>query len=208
MLLGMPERTDPALADELVAAVRTFVAKEVIPVASDLEHADAYPDDLVVHMKDMGLFGSTIATEYGGLGLDVVTYARIVEEMAFGWMSLTGILNTHMIAATLLKLHGTDEQQKQWLPRMATGELRGCLSLSEPDAGSDTRALRCKASPASSSRSSPARASAASLFPRRSASSATRASRRWRCPTTVTGCRPAGSSVGPTDSVTACRRSS
>src|SRR2546423_2388451 len=144
---AMGERTDPALADELVAAVRTFVAKEVIPVASDLEHADAYPDDLVVHMKDMGLFGSTIATEYGGLGLDVVTYARIVEEMAFGWMSLTGILNTHMIAATLLKLHGTDEQQKQWLPRMATGELRGCLSLSEPDAGSDTRALRCKATP-------------------------------------------------------------
>jgi alkylation response protein AidB-like acyl-CoA dehydrogenase len=143
----MGERTDPALADELVAAVRTFVAKEVIPVASDLEHADAYPDDLVVHMKDMGLFGSTIPTEYGGLGLDVVTYARIVEEIAFGWMSLTGILNTHMIAATLLKLRGTDEQKQQWLPRMATGELRGCLSLSEPDAGSDTRALRCKATP-------------------------------------------------------------
>jgi alkylation response protein AidB-like acyl-CoA dehydrogenase len=143
----MGERTDPVLADELVDAVRNFVAKEVIPVASDLEHADAYPDDLVVHMKDMGLFGSTIPTAYGGLGLDVVTYARIVEEMAFGWMSLTGILNTHMIAATLLKLRGTDEQKQQWLPRMATGELRGCLSLSEPDAGSDTRALRCKATP-------------------------------------------------------------
>src|SRR5205807_2701810 len=129
------------------AAVRTFVTKEVIPVASDLEHADAYPDHLVAHMKDMGLFGSTIPTQYGGLGLDVVTYARIVEELAVGWMSLTGILNTHMIAATLITQHGTPEQQKRWLPSMAAGDVRGALSLSEPDAGSDTKALRCKATP-------------------------------------------------------------
>ena len=139
--------TDPALADELVAAVRTFVQKEVLPVASDLEHADEYPTDLVAGMREMGLFGSTIAEEHGGLGLDIPTYARIVEELAAGWMSLTGVLNTHMMAATLLGRHGTPEQQQRWLPRMAAGELRGALSLSEPDAGSDTRALRCKATP-------------------------------------------------------------
>src|SRR5439155_1564160 len=139
--------TDAALADELVAAVSGFVQRDVLPVASELEHADAYPDDLVERMKAMGLFGVTIAPEHGGLGLDVGTYARIVEELAAGWMSLTGILNTHFICATLLSRHGTAEQQARLLPRLATGEVRGCLSLSEPDAGSDTRALRCKATP-------------------------------------------------------------
>jgi alkylation response protein AidB-like acyl-CoA dehydrogenase len=139
--------TDSALADELVDAVRTFVRKEVVPVASDLEHADTYPVDLVAALADMGLFGSTIPPEYGGLGLDIRTYARVVEELAFGWMSLTGVLNTHMIAATLLKLQGTAEQKERLLPRMATGEMRGALSLSEPDAGSDAQALRCKAVP-------------------------------------------------------------
>src|SRR5205085_3183243 len=139
--------TDDALADELVAAVRTFVAKEVLPVAPDLQHADAYPDGLVEHMKAMGLFGVTIPPEHGGLGLDISTYARIVEEISFGWMSLTGILNTHFITATLIADHGTAAQRDRWLPRMATGELRGCLSLSEPDAGSDTRNIRCKAIP-------------------------------------------------------------
>jgi butyryl-CoA dehydrogenase len=138
---------DATLADELVDAVRTFVTKEVLPVASDLEHADAYPDQLVEQMKAMGLFGVTIPPEHGGLGLDIVTYARIVEEIAFGWMSLTGILNTHFITATLIAHNGTDAQRQRWLPRMATGELRGCLSLSEPDAGSDTRNIRCKATP-------------------------------------------------------------
>ncbi|HEV7887141.1 MAG TPA: acyl-CoA dehydrogenase family protein [Acidimicrobiales bacterium] len=139
--------TDPALADELVDAVRAFVRREVLPVASDLEHADEYPAALVAAMADLGLFGSTIPEEYGGLGLDVTTYARIVEELAAGWMSLTGVLNTHMIAATLIKLHGTEQQRAALLPRMATGERRGALSLSEPDAGSDTQALRCKAEP-------------------------------------------------------------
>ena len=123
------------------------MTKEVLPVASDLEHADEYPEALVEQMRAMGLFGVTIPIEYGGLGLDIVTYARIVEEIAFGWMSLTGILNTHFITATLIANEGTDEQKARWLERMATGELRGCLSLSEPDAGSDTRSLRCKATP-------------------------------------------------------------
>jgi len=139
--------TDAALADELVAAVRTFVAKEVLPVASDLEHTDTYPDALVTQMREMGLFGVTIPPDYGGLGLDIVTYARIVEEISFGWMSLTGILNTHFISATLIAAHGTQEQRDSWLPPMATGELRGCLSLSEADAGSDTKSIRCRATP-------------------------------------------------------------
>src|SRR5438094_7315860 len=107
--------TDEALADELVDAVRTFVTKEVLPVASDFEHADAYPEPLVEQMKAMGLFGVTIPTEHGGLGLDIATYARIVEEISFGWMSLTGILNTHFITATLIADHGTDEQRTRWL---------------------------------------------------------------------------------------------
>jgi butyryl-CoA dehydrogenase len=140
-------RTDPALADELVAAVRTFVEKEVNPVASDLEHRDEYPADLVRQMAELGLFGSVIPPEYGGLGLDVTTYARLIEELSAGWMSLSGVLNTHMMAATLIRLHGTDDQRQRLLPKMATGEVRGALSLSEPDAGSDTKALRCKATP-------------------------------------------------------------
>jgi len=138
---------DPELADELVATVRAFVVKDVLPVASDLEHADEYPTDLVTQMRALGLFGATIPVEHGGLGLDVATYARIVEELAAGWMSLTGILNTHMIAATLIAQHGTADQRARWLPSMAAGDVRGALSLSEPDAGSDTKALRCKATP-------------------------------------------------------------
>ncbi len=140
-------RTDPALADELVEVVRTFVVKDVLPVASQLEHADEYPEALVAQMREIGLFGCKVPTEYGGLGLDTVTYARIIEEVAAGWMSLTGVLNTHTMVATLLNLHGTDAQKQRWLPRMAAGDLRGALSLSEPDAGSDTKAMRCKATP-------------------------------------------------------------
>jgi butyryl-CoA dehydrogenase len=138
---------DADLADELVAVVRTFVEKEVLPVASELEHADEYPTAIVGQMRELGLFGATIPVEHGGLGLDVATYARIVEELAAGWMSLTGVLNTHIIAATLIAHHGRDDQRRRWLPRMATGEMRGALSLSEPDAGSDTSAIRCKATP-------------------------------------------------------------
>ncbi len=137
--------TDPEVRAELVATVRRFVEKDVLPVASDLEHADEFPESLVATMKELGLFGTTIPEEHGGLGLDLPTYVAVIEELAAGWMSLTGILNTHVMAANLIKLHGTDDQKQRWLPRMATGELRGCLSLSEPDAGSDTSALKCRA---------------------------------------------------------------
>jgi alkylation response protein AidB-like acyl-CoA dehydrogenase len=137
--------TDPEVREELVATVRRFVERDVVPVASDLEHADEYPAELVATMRDLGLFGVTIPEEHGGLGLDLPTYVAIIEELAAGWMSLTGILNTHVMAANLLKMQGTDDQRRRLLPRLASGEVRGCLSLSEPDAGTDTSALKCRA---------------------------------------------------------------
>ena len=137
--------TDPATRDELIATVRRFVTRDVLPVASDLEHADEYPADLVATMRDLGLFGATIAPEYGGLGLDLLTYIGVIEELAAGWMSLSGILNTHVMVATLIGAHGTDDQRRRWLPVLASGDVRAALSLSEPDAGSDTGALRCRA---------------------------------------------------------------
>src|SRR5437762_3080901 len=139
--------TDPELADELVATVRERVRKDVIPVASEFEHEDRYPEAMVAQMKAFGLFGSRIPEEYGGLELDVMTYARLMEELPYGWMSLAGVLNTHTIAANLIERFGTDAQRKTHLPKMATGEVRAAFSLSEPDAGSDSAAIRCKATP-------------------------------------------------------------
>jgi alkylation response protein AidB-like acyl-CoA dehydrogenase len=139
--------TDADIRTEVIETVRRFVAREVIPVASALEHADEFPADILAQMREMGLFGVTIPEAYGGLGLDLLTYIGIIEELAYGWMSLTGIINTHTMAATLIMAHGTEEQKQRLLPTMATGERRGALSLSEPDAGSDTRNISCKATP-------------------------------------------------------------
>jgi butyryl-CoA dehydrogenase len=139
--------TDAALADELVGTIRKWIADVVIPKASDYEHADEYPEPWVEQMKAFGLFGARIDPAYGGLGLDTLTYARLMEELAYGWMSLAGVLNTHTIAANLVSRFGTDDQKQRWLPAMATGEKRAAFSLSEPDAGSDTQAIRCKAVP-------------------------------------------------------------
>jgi butyryl-CoA dehydrogenase len=141
--LGPP--TDPETRAAIVDTVRDFVRRDVLPVASDLEHADAYPTALVETMKHLGLFGIMIPEEHGGLGLDLPTYASVIEELSYGWMSLSGHVNTHFIVALLLMWHGSPEQQARWLPAMATGELRGALSLSEPDAGSDTRNISCRA---------------------------------------------------------------
>ncbi|MBI2169886.1 MAG: acyl-CoA dehydrogenase family protein [Actinobacteria bacterium] len=137
--------TDPELREAIRETVRDFVRRDVIPVASDLEHADAYPTDLIATMRDLGLFGITIPEEYGGLGLDLLTYVGVIEELCYGWMSLSGVLNTHLITAHLLVHHGTNDQKERWLPRLAAGEIRGCLSLSESDAGSDTRNISCRA---------------------------------------------------------------
>lgn len=144
-LQGMTPTIDPEVRDELRAGVRRWVEREVLPVASDFEHADEYPVELVEAMKAMGLFGITIPEQLGGLGLDLLAYIAVVEELAAGWMSLSGIVNTHTIAASVIMRNGTLEQQQRWLPRLATGELRGCLSLSEADAGSDTRNITCRA---------------------------------------------------------------
>src|SRR5690349_3797648 len=137
--------TDPEVRAEVVDTVRRFVAKDVMPVASEFELANRYPEALVEQMKALGLFGVTIPEQYGGLGLDLLTYVAVIEELAYGWMSLTGIVNTHTIAASLVMANGNEEQKKRWLPRLAAGEIRGCLSLSEPDAGSDTRNISCRA---------------------------------------------------------------
>ncbi|MCJ7672632.1 MAG: acyl-CoA dehydrogenase family protein [Acidimicrobiia bacterium] len=137
--------TDLDIRDELIATVRRVVEKDVLPVASEMEHADEYPAAIVATMAELGLFGVTIPEAYGGLGLDLLTYIGVIEELAAGWMSLSGIVNTHVMAANLLKMQGTEEQKQRWLPRLATAEIRGCLSLSEPDAGTDTSALKCRA---------------------------------------------------------------
>src|SRR4029453_11923814 len=124
-----------------------FVDNEILPVATDLEHRDEYPAAIVEAMKEMGLFGLTIPEEYGGLGESLLTYALIVEEIARGWMSVSGIINTHFIVAYMLMRHGTDEQRRRYLPRMATGEVRGAFSMSEPGCGSDVSAIKTKAVP-------------------------------------------------------------
>src|SRR5919197_4729339 len=108
---------------EILATVRTFVDKEIIPYSQRLEHADEYPTDIVEGMREMGLFGLTIDEEYGGLGESLLTYALVVEELSRGWMSISGIVNTHFIVAYLLARHGTDDQKQRLLPRMATGEV-------------------------------------------------------------------------------------
>ena len=129
----------------IVATIREFVDRDVMPVASKLEHADEFPSALVEQMKELGLFGVTIPTEYGGLGLDLTTYALIQVELSRGWMSLSGVLNTHFISAWMINTFGTEEQRERYLPRMATGELRFAYSMTEPHAGSDVQAIRTRA---------------------------------------------------------------
>ena len=130
---------------EIVSTVRQFVDKEIIPVAQELEHADTYPQAIVDAMKEMGLFGLMIPEEYGGLGESLLTYALCVEELARGWMSISGVINTHFIVAYMIRQHGTEAQKRYHLTKMATGESRGAFSMSEPELGSDVAAIRTKA---------------------------------------------------------------
>jgi alkylation response protein AidB-like acyl-CoA dehydrogenase len=138
----------PGLTDvqqSILETVREFVDKEIIPNAQRLEHADEYPADVVDGMREMGLFGITIAEEYGGLGESLLTYALVVEELSRGWMSISGIVNTHFIVAYLISQHGSPEQKHRLLPLMAEGRVRGAFSMSEPGCGSDVSAIRTKA---------------------------------------------------------------
>jgi alkylation response protein AidB-like acyl-CoA dehydrogenase len=130
---------------EIVKAVRTFVEEKILPVATELEHADEYPTEIVEGLKELGIFGLMIPEEYDGLGESLLTYALCVEEIARGWMSVSGVINTHFIVAYMLMRHGTEEQKQKYLPRMATGEVRGAFSMSEPSLGSDVAAIKTKA---------------------------------------------------------------
>ena len=141
------QQTDGLTDDqqELLKLVRQFVDEQILPVATELEHRDEYPQEIVDGMKEMGIFGLMIPEEYGGLGESLLTYALCVEEISRGWMSVSGIINTHFIVAYMLLQHGTDEQKQHYLPKMATGEIRGAFSMSEPGLGSDVAAIKTKA---------------------------------------------------------------
>ncbi len=133
------------IQEEILKTVRQFVEKEILPVATELEHKDEYPTDIVEGLKELGIFGIMIPEEYGGLGESLLTYALVVEEIARGWMSVSGVINTHFILAYLIRQHGTEEQKQKYLPKMATGEVRGAFSMSEPALGSDVAAIKTKA---------------------------------------------------------------
>src|SRR5713226_9041842 len=131
----------------IVSEIRRFVDREVLPVARDLEHSDTYPYELIDKLKHLGVFSATIPEAYGGLGLDFATYVQIVEELARGWMSLAGIVNTHVLVAYMIAAHGTEEQRQRYLPILATGDKRGGLCISEANVGSDVQAIAMTAVP-------------------------------------------------------------
>src|ERR1700742_4840313 len=137
------EMTDEQEA--IVEMVRQFADEQIIPNAEHYDHEDTFPEPIVEQMKELGLFGVTIPEEYGGMGLDLTTYAMIVEELSRGWISISGIVNTHFIGSYLLMKFGTEEQKQNYLPKMATGEIRAAFSLSEPELGSDVAAIKTAA---------------------------------------------------------------
>ncbi len=137
------EKTDEQRA--ITEMVRQFVDEQIIPQAEHYDHEDSFPEPIVEQMKELGLFGVTIPEEYGGMGLDLTTYAMIVEELSRGWISISGVVNTHFIGSYLLMKFGTDEQKERFLPKMATGELRAAFSLSEPEVGSDVQGIKAVA---------------------------------------------------------------
>ena len=130
----------------MLESIDKWLEQKVRPVAMELEHGDFYPDDLVEDMKELGLFGALIDAEYGGLGLSATTYARIVTKISEEWMSLTGIFNSHLMMAQIVQRFGTERQKQHWLPKFATGEIRGGLALTEPNAGTDLQAITTRAS--------------------------------------------------------------
>src|SRR3954465_12475922 len=137
------EKTDEQQA--ITEMVHQFADKEIIPKAEHYDHEDEFPEPIVEQMKELGLFGVTIPEEYGGMGLDLTTYAMIVEELSRGWISISGVVNTHFIGSYLLMKFGTDEQRDKFLPKMATGEIRAAFSLSEPEVGSDVQGIKSTA---------------------------------------------------------------
>jgi len=140
-----PRHIDPDEERALIDGIERWVEREVAPVAMKYDHADEWPADLVEQMKEMGLFGATISTEYGGLGLPARTYAELVTRISSYWMAITGIFNSHLMMAAAVERFGTEDQKAEWLPRFATGEVRGGLALTEPNAGTDLQAIRSTA---------------------------------------------------------------
>jgi len=146
MAIAPPAAAD--MTDEqraITEMVRQFADEQILPHAEHYDHEDEFPESIVAQMRELGLFGVTIPEEYGGMGLDLTTYAMIVEQLSRGWISISGIVNTHFIGSHLLMKFGTDEQKERFLPRMATGELRASFSLSEPEVGSDVQGLKSTA---------------------------------------------------------------
>jgi alkylation response protein AidB-like acyl-CoA dehydrogenase len=132
----------PGEEAQVLDTIERWVEKEVRPIARKFDQADEYPHDLVEQMKELGLFGATIGQEWGGLGLSASTYARVVARISQAWMAPTGIFNSHLIMAACVERNGTEEQRRRYLPRFATGELRGGIGLTEPNAGTDLQAIR------------------------------------------------------------------
>src|ERR1700692_2413841 len=135
-------------AQEAVEGLNTigrWVARELKPIVREYDHADRYPTHVVEQMKELGLFGATISPEYGGLGLSAVTYAKVVMSISSVWMSITGIINSHLMLALAIEKYGTTEQKARWLPKIASGEIRGGLALTEADAGTDLQGIRTTA---------------------------------------------------------------
>ncbi|HEV3283457.1 MAG TPA: acyl-CoA dehydrogenase family protein, partial [Solirubrobacteraceae bacterium] len=146
MAVAASQNTD--MTDEqraITEMVHQFADEQILPNAEHYDHEDSFPGPIVEQMKELGLFGVTIPEEYGGMGLDLTTYAMIVEELSRGWISISGVINTHFIGSYLLMKFGNDEQKEKYLPRMATGEIRAAFSLSEPELGSDVQAIKTSA---------------------------------------------------------------
>ena len=142
---SLAPRADSDDEAQILNAVDRFLERDVEPVAHDLEHADEWPADIVAKMTELGLFGATISAEYGGLGLSASTYTKIVERVSAVWMSVSGIFNSHLIMAAAVEKYGTEEQKRKWLPKFASGEMRGGIALTEPDCGTDLQAIRTRA---------------------------------------------------------------
>src|SRR3954447_4036659 len=137
------DKTDEQVA--ILEMVRQFVDEQILPQAEHYDAVDEFPEPIVAQMRELGLFGVTIPEEFGGMGLDLTTYAMIVEELSRGWISISGIVNTHFIGSYLLMKFGTDAQRERLLPKMATGEIRAAFSMSEPELGSDVAAIKTSA---------------------------------------------------------------
>jgi alkylation response protein AidB-like acyl-CoA dehydrogenase len=146
MAVAVPPNTE--MTDEqkaITEMVHQFADEQILPNAEHYDHEDSFPEPIVEQMKELGLFGVTIPEEYGGMGLDLTTYAMIVEELSRGWISISGVINTHFIGSYLLMKFGSEEQKQNYLPRMATGKIRAAFSLSEPELGSDVQAIKTSA---------------------------------------------------------------